>query len=130
MEEAVKTIPDNLTTGAQVQAAVIPILADLIDPDRALRELASLAYADPRQLFDEVGNLRPIHSLPPEIAAMVGQFEVIKKNATAGDGHTDTVAKIKVWDKPKTLHMLLTHLGLLTERVSLDGGLKITHEVL
>lgn len=116
VEEAVRSVPDDLTSCAQVQAAVIPILADLIDPDRALRELAALAYGDVRELFDEHGNLKPLHQLPAHVAAMIGGVEVLIKNAEAGDGKTDRVHKIKIWDKPKALQMLLTNLGLLIEK--------------
>ena len=48
---------------------------------RVLEELRRLAFADIRAVFDENGNLRPIHTLTQEQAACIGGFEVIKKNA-------------------------------------------------
>jgi hypothetical protein len=48
----------------QVKRKAAERLADLIDPDRALREAARLVYSDVRELFDEHGNLRPVHGLP------------------------------------------------------------------
>lgn len=113
----------------QVKRAAAERLADLIDPDRALRESASLAYSNVKALFDEHGNLLPIHQLPDHIAAAIGSIEVVKKNLAAGDGQTDTVHKIKLWDKPKNLEMLFKHLGLLVERLEHSGGIKITHEL-
>jgi phage terminase small subunit len=77
-------------------------------------------------LFDEQGNLRPIHSLPDDAAAMVGGIEVIKKNAAAGDGVIDTVHKVKVVDPVKALEMLAKHFGILTEKVEHSGALSIT----
>lgn len=92
---------------------------------RVLEEMRRLAFSDVRQLFDEQGNLRPIHTLTPEQSACIAGLEVIIKNAKAGDGVTDTVHKVKVWDKPKVLDMLGKHFGILTEQVQHTGTLKI-----
>lgn len=113
----------------QVKRKALERLADLIDPDRALREAARLAYSDVRQLFDAEGNLLPVHQLPDHIAAAVASIEVVKKNLAAGDGQTDQVHKIKLWDKPKNLEMLFKHLGLLVEKHEHSGGLTIRHEL-
>lgn len=97
-------------------------LADLIDPDRVLREAARLAYSDIRELFDAQGNLKPIRDWPDHLAAAVASVEVIIKNAEAGDGHTDRVHKLKLWDKPKNIELLFKHLGLLTEKLEHSGS--------
>ena len=96
---------------------------------RVLEELRRLAFADLRDLYDEDGNLKPLHTLTAEQAACIAGLEVVKKNLTAGDGEVDTVIKIKVWDKPRTLEMLAKHFALLTERVEHSGGITIQHEV-
>ena len=88
---------------------------------RVLEELRRLAFSDVRRLFDEQGNLKPLHTLTDEEAAAIASLEVIIKNAAAGDGHTDTVHKLKVWDKTRSLEMLAKHFALLTERVDLHG---------
>lgn len=85
--------------------------------ERVLEEMRRLSFSDIRSLFDDKGNLRPIHELTAEQAACIGGFEVIKKNAAAGDGVIDTVHKVKVIDKTRTLEMLGKHFALLTERV-------------
>lgn len=77
--------------------------------------LRLLAFQDIRTLFDEDGNLRPLHKLSDDAAAMVAGMEVIIKNAAAGDGITDRVHKIKVVDPVKPLEMLAKHFKLLTE---------------
>lgn len=120
---ALGDVPPDARTEAQVTAALVPILSDLLDPDRALRELATLAYANVQDLYDERGDLRPIHTLPREVAACIAGTETIIKNAAAGDGHMDKVLKIKHWDKPKALHDLLTHLGLLIEKREVTLGM-------
>lgn len=96
---------------------------------RILEEMRRLALSDLRQLFDASGNLRPIHELPDDVASTLSSVEVVKKNLAAGDGQTDTVHKLKTWDKPKALEMLAKHLGLLIERVGHTGTVVMRHEL-
>lgn len=93
---------------------------------RVLEELRRLSFADIRGLFDADGNLKPLHELTAEQAACIGGFEVIKKNAEAGDGKIDTVHKIKVIDKTRSLEMLAKHFALLTEKIEHSGGIAVT----
>lgn len=109
----------------QVKRKAAERLADLIDPDRALREAARLAYSDPRELFGPDGQIKPVKDWPDHLAAAIGAIEVVKRNVDSADGKTDDVIKIKVWDKPKALEMLFKHLGLLTERIEHSGALEI-----
>jgi phage terminase small subunit len=96
---------------------------------RVLEELRRLAFVDIRGFFDEAGNLKPIGALTADQGAALGGFEVIKKNAQAGDGVVDTVHKIKLWDKVRALDSLAKHFGLLTEQVKHSGTLVIQHEL-
>lgn len=88
---------------------------------RTLEEMRRLAFSDVRELFDEQGNLRAIHTLTSEQSACIASLEVIIKNAKAGDGVTDTVHKIKMWDKTRTLEMLGKHFKILTENIHVTG---------
>lgn len=112
----------------QVKRKAAERLADLIDPDRALREAAALSYSDVRQLFNAQGQLLPVKEWPDSIAAAVASVEVVKKNLTTGDDKVDDVIKIRLWDKPKPLEMLFKHLGLLVEKVEHRGSIAITWE--
>ena len=95
-----------------VKRAAAERLADLIDPQRALREAAYIAYSDIRDLFDlDTGQLLPMRDWPPHIARAIASFEVVKGNLHAGDGKFNTVYKFKFWDKSKNLEMLFKHLG-------------------
>jgi len=109
----------------QVKRKAAERLADLIDPDRALREAARLAYSDVRDLYDEAGKLKPMKDWPDDLAAAVGGVEFVRRNIEGGDGHSDDVIKVKVWDKPKALEMLFKHLGLLIEKVEHSGGIEL-----
>lgn len=96
----------------QVRAKANERLADLIDPDRALREAARLAYSDVRELYTDKGQLKPMKDWPDDLAAAIGGVEFVRRNVDGADGHSDDVIKIKVWDKPKALEMLFKNLGL------------------
>lgn len=115
---------------AAIQAGQIKKLEKAeLTAERVLEEIRRLSFSDLRELFDETGNLRPIHTLTQAQAACIASLEVVKKNLTAGDGQMDTVIKLKVWDKTRSLEMLAKHFALLTEKVEHSGGIKIIHEV-
>ena len=116
----------RLLTDANIATAIASGKASQLETaelsaSRVLEELRRLALSDVRTLFDEHGNLLPLHTLTSEQAACIGGVEVLIKNAKAGDGITDTIHKIKVWDKTKALELLAKHFALLTERVEHGG---------
>lgn len=117
--------PSHGGRAPQVKAKAAERLADLIDPHRALREAARLAYSDIRELFDAQGNMLPVKQWPDHLAAAIASVEVVKKNLTTGDNKIDDVIKVRVWDKPKNLEMLFKHLGLLAEKLEHTGGIEI-----
>lgn len=88
---------------------------------RVLEELRRLSFSNVQSLFDTAGNLKPIQDLTPEEASCIASFEVIKKNAEAGDGKTDVIHKLKVWDKTRSLEMLAKHFVLLTDVVKVEA---------
>ena len=63
--------------------------------------------------FFEGGELKPLHTLTPAQQACISGYEMVMKNATAGDGQTDRVLKIKLWDKMKALDLAMQHFALL-----------------
>lgn len=109
----------------QVKAKAAERLADLIDPDRALREAARLAYADLRELYGADGKLLPVKDWPDQLAAAVGGVKVRKVNLEAGDGQQEDVVDVKLWDKPRALEMLMKHLQLFEDRLKVSGKLEI-----
>ncbi len=76
---------------------------------------------DIRRLFTKDGNLKPLHELTEEEAWPIAGFEIIIKNAEAGDGHTDKVAKVKLADRRGYVELAAKHQGMLTERIEVVG---------
>lgn len=110
----------------QVKAAaavrVADMLADAIDPNRALREAGRVAYSDIRKLYGPDGRLLPKHEWPDDIAACVASLEedTIQGNVDKGDGQFDKIVKtrVRLWDKNQAAERLFRHLGMLEERLS------------
>jgi len=91
---------------------------------RTLEAIRRPLVADVRKLFNADGTLKAITALDDDEAALIAGFEVIVKNAQAGDGHTDTVHKIKIVDRARYVEMAAKHFKLLTdvmEHKGLDG---------
>jgi predicted RNA-binding protein with TRAM domain len=76
---------------------------------------------DIRRLFTKEGNLKALHQLTEEEAWPIAGFEIIIKNAEAGDGHTDKVAKIKLADRRGYVELAAKHQGMLTEKLEVSG---------
>ena len=50
----------------------------------------------------------------------MGSVDLVKRNVSAGDGLSDSVLKVKLWDKPRNLELLFRHLGLLDDRMKVQ----------
>lgn len=80
---------------------------------RTLKEIARIAYFDPRRLFDKDGKPLGITELDDDTAAAVAGLEVLEEHAGSGQdrvliGH---VKKWKLADKNAGLEKLMKHFG-------------------
>ena len=96
----------------------------LVTAERILKEMARIAFFNPKRLYDANGNLLPIQAWPEDVAAAISGMEVVKRNLTAGDGLVDEVMKPRAWDKPKALEMLAKTLAMFQEKVEHTGGVE------
>ena len=113
IKEAIKELED----AAAERAAVTK--------DKVLKELARVAFVDPRRLFDEDGRPKDITTLDPDTAAALASVDILEEFDY--DGETRTLAgytkKYKWADKLRALEMLGKHLGMFTDKVHVDGSL-------
>jgi phage terminase small subunit len=96
-----------------------------VSTDTVISGLARIAQFDIRKLYDEQGNLLPIHLLDDDTAYAVQAIEVLEGRADDGSTVTYNTKKVKTEGKQKALESLGKHLGLFTERVEhtgKDGG--------
>jgi phage terminase small subunit len=92
-----------------------------ITSDRVLKEIGRLAFADIRSVFDESGQLLPVHMLPPEVAASIASIEVVTSKVPGGEPvDVEHTAKIKFWDKRGSLELLGRHLKMFTDKVEVE----------
>ncbi|MDR1351528.1 MAG: terminase small subunit [Zoogloeaceae bacterium] len=89
-----------------------------VDQDRVLKELARVAFFDPRKLFSEDGNLKALRELDDDTAAAIMGVDTIAiGNDKVGVGE---LKKIKLADKVQALGMCMRHLGMFTDKLSVN----------
>lgn len=94
-----------------------------ITAERVLQEVARIGFSDIRKLFNEAGQLRAIHDLDDDTAAVVASIEVSDRAVPGGEGETERVTKIKAWDKGGALGQLGKHLGLFSDKLVIGDDL-------
>lgn len=120
---------------AAVQRAVAALQARCdISAERVLLELAHVAYADIRQLFDGQGRLKPPQEYDTRLASAVNGIEVVTKTIDKGEGVYIQIHKIKLAPKVEALKTLAQHLGLLKMQLTTPDGaalaVRIVHQQL
>lgn len=106
---------------AQVELKRKELAGELgISRQRVLREMAKIAFSDPRDLFNQHGHLIPIHELSDSAAGAIASIEV--DTIKIGEGKVTVTTKVKCWDKGKQLENLLKHLGM-------DGDKPVVPEI-
>lgn len=118
----------NRTTVVKREAEARALRQIDITAERTMLEVARMAFADRRGIWQD-GRLKPLEEWTADQAALLEGLEVVIKNAQAGDGHTDTVHKVKLSQKLGALEILAKHFGLYEERLRHSGGIAITHEL-
>jgi len=113
-------ISQLVEAGQRRQLAKAELCAQMVK-DAIKRNVADAAYGDKRRFFTASGKLRRVVDLTPDEADLLAGFEVIIKNAAAGDGHTDTVHKITLRrDHVQWTELAAKHLGMLIDVVRLE----------
>jgi len=86
-----------------------------IHQDRVLKELARIAFFDPRKLFDEAGNLLPVGELDEDTAAVLAAIDVTE--LPSGEDAIQTLTKkLKLVDKKGALELTMRHLGMFNDK--------------
>ena len=81
--------------------------------ERTLRELARLAFFDPRKLFSSDGRPLAINELDDDTAASIAGLDVLEEYEGTGKDRVfiGMTKKYKLTDKRASLDMLMKHLG-------------------
>lgn len=108
------------------------------DPDRVIRELMLIAYADPRDLIDEHGEFLELRDLAPEMRRAIASIDVLRETVTSenvvegkdGEAATSTqrvttrarVLRYRLVAKTAAIELLGKRLKLFTDRLELDAS--------
>jgi phage terminase small subunit len=114
----------RLSRNAQVAAEIAKrqskrLERNEVTAERVIAQLAAIAFADPRKLFDANGALKPIDQIDDDTrAALV--IEVTQ--GTDADGNPTFSRKVKFAEKLRALEMLGKYLGLFRDRLEIAGS--------
>lgn len=94
-----------------------------VTSERVLRELARLAFLDPRKFFKDDGSLKDVHELDDDTAAALAGMEVDDLFEGSGEDRKRTgyTRKIKFNLKLGALQALGKHLKLFTDSLEVHG---------
>lgn len=112
----------RLLRNAQVAEAIDKAMAERaarteITQDRVLRELARIAFFDPRRAFNDDGSLKPISEMDDDTAAAIASLDV----AEIGGGEGGVIHKLRLADKLRALELIGKHLGMFRDRLEVSG---------
>jgi phage terminase small subunit len=118
----------RVLTKANVQTAVADLRRTLLSKrvmtaEEVLEEQSRIGTSDIGALYDEHGNLRPIHTLSADVRRCIASTKTVIRNIAGGDGHTDTVVEVKFWPKGDALAFLGRYHGQDVQRVEVGGDL-------
>ena len=105
---------------AEIQAEIAT--RNNVTVDRVLKEMARIAFFDPRAMFLEDGTPKAITELDDDTAAAIAGLEVEERFEGRGANRklVGTIKKYKVSDKGTALSNLARHLGMYNKDTS--GG--------
>lgn len=118
-EKGAATQAERLLRNAEVRSAVDAAITKVAEKaeltaERTLRELARLAFFDPRKLLNPDGSPKPLNELDDDTAACLAGMDIMEEYEGSGEdrkfvGYTK---KYKIADKNSALDKAMKHLGL------------------
>jgi len=90
-----------------------------ITQDRVLHEVARLAFLDIRKAFNTNGTLKPLHEMDDDTAAALAGLDAIELREDGAP--VGSIKKLKLADKKGALELLMRHMGMLNDKMRLQG---------
>ncbi|MGO9770926.1 MAG: terminase small subunit [Roseiarcus sp.] len=89
-----------------------------VTADRVIQELAAIAFADPRKLFNADGSMNALHEVDDNTR---GALVVEVNQGMDSEGNPTFTRKTKFACKLVALDRLARHLGLLNDKITVKG---------
>lgn len=89
-----------------------------VNADRVIQELAAIAFADPRKLFNADGSTKPLHEVDDDTR---GALVIEVNQGTDSEGNPTFTRRTKFACKLIALDRLARHLGLLNDKITVKG---------
>lgn len=119
----------RLLSNVEIQVAIKDLEAaaaarSAITKDKVIRELARVAFFDPRKLYHDDGKPVGLDSLDDDTAAALASVDMFEEYDYDGDSRVliGYTKKYKWADKLRALEMLGKHLGMFTDKVHVEGS--------
>lgn len=95
-----------------------------ITADSILAEMYALAKADPDELLDGDGCLRPMKEIPESLRRCISSVEVQELWEGTGKNRVrvGTLKRVRMWDKGRSLEGLAKHLDLIKDMLPPGGS--------
>ena len=119
----------KLLTNPNIQKEVEAALTRVTDKAevtaaRVLQEISRLAFVDMNQMYDEKGQLLPLHKMPEDVRRALAGVE--SEEVRIGGKVRARVKKVRMTSKERALEMLAKHFKLLTEVVESKNQTAVT----
>lgn len=95
--------------------------------ESVLLELKRIGTSDIRKLYDEDGNIKPVHEWPSDVAHFVSSIEQVEEFEGSGRDREQVgwVKKVKLWNKEKGLELLGKNLSMFVDRLDHSGTITL-----
>jgi phage terminase small subunit len=124
----------RLLSNAMVAARVEQLKAEIaakynLTVERTVKQIARIAYGDPRILYDSNGNMKPVHELSEDAAALLAGIET--EQIFEGKGkereYVGDLVKVKVRSAERALALAMSYLGMnKSAGAQSEGGLVLS----
>ena len=112
--DTINTKAKDLLANGRITARLAELRAPVVEEtkvelSRVVKEIARIAFFDPRKMLNEDGTPKPIHELDDDTAAAIAGIKV--RHTRSEDGETAAIIEYKIADKNSASDKLMKHLG-------------------
>ena len=92
-----------------------------ITVERIGEEMASIGFADPKDVLDGKGHVLPLDQIPARLRAAISSFDIEVVLDAEGRMTMERVVKVRMWDKNTALGLLAKWKKMLVDRKEVGG---------